>query len=56
MAMQVDLYRSWLEAAGIKISSGVKVEISPLFAIDEEDVKMRVREIPQEIREDAYLG
>jgi UDP-N-acetylglucosamine/UDP-N-acetylgalactosamine diphosphorylase len=56
MAMQVDLHRSWLEAAGIKISSGVKVEISPLFAIDEEDVKMRVREIPQEIREDAYLG
>jgi UDP-N-acetylglucosamine/UDP-N-acetylgalactosamine diphosphorylase len=37
------LYRSWLRQAGAIIADDVPVEISPLRALDEEDVKGRIK-------------
>lgn len=34
-----DLHRRWLEAAGVEVAAGVKVELSPLFAVDADVVK-----------------
>ena len=34
----LDQHRRWLEAAGAKLSDGVQIEISPLFAFDAQDV------------------
>lgn len=36
-------HRRWLEAAGAKVAPGVHVEISPLFALDAEEVAKRVK-------------
>lgn len=38
----LDQHRRWLQAAGAKVSAGVDVELSPLFALDEADVAARV--------------
>ena len=48
------LHRQWLEAAGAKVAPGVAVEISPLYALDEERVRQRVQE-PLEIDSPTYL-
>jgi UDP-N-acetylglucosamine/UDP-N-acetylgalactosamine diphosphorylase len=34
----LDQHRRWLEAAGAKLAGGVKIEISPLFAVDAQQV------------------
>jgi hypothetical protein len=34
----LDQHRRWLEAAGAELAEGVQVEISPLFALDEQGV------------------
>lgn len=39
----IALYRQWLEAAGAKVAPGTPVEISPLFALDQEDVKAKIK-------------
>ena len=39
---------------GVKVAEGVKVEISPLFALDALDVEMHAREIPP-ITRDTHL-
>lgn len=54
-AMLSALHRSWLESAGITVAEGVAVEISPLLALDREDVSRRGAQMPQEIRQDAYF-
>ncbi|MBA4106965.1 MAG: UDP-N-acetylglucosamine pyrophosphorylase [Pirellula sp.] len=36
-------HRRWLEAAGAEVAPGVHVEISPLFALDAEEVAKRVK-------------
>jgi UDP-N-acetylglucosamine/UDP-N-acetylgalactosamine diphosphorylase len=36
------LYREWLTAAGAKIDPNVPVEISPLFALDEKELRTKV--------------
>jgi UDP-N-acetylglucosamine/UDP-N-acetylgalactosamine diphosphorylase len=36
-------HRRWLEAAGAEVGAGVHVEISPLFALDAEEVAKRVK-------------
>lgn len=53
--MQVNLYRSWLKKAGKYISPGVKIEISPIFALDEADIMKLSPEIPDRIETDLYL-
>lgn len=37
-----DLHRRWLRQAGARVDDGVPVEISPLFAQDEEETRARV--------------
>ncbi|HEX3870382.1 MAG TPA: UDPGP type 1 family protein [Pirellulales bacterium] len=49
-----DLHRKWLVAAGAEIAEGVAVEISPLYALDAEEVARKV--IPgQRFTKDTYL-
>lgn len=54
-AMQSALHRAWLEAAGITVAEGAAVEISPLKALDREDVAFRAADWPRDIRHDVYF-
>jgi UDP-N-acetylglucosamine/UDP-N-acetylgalactosamine diphosphorylase len=38
----LNLYRRWLQAAGVKVDDGVHVEISPLVALDEDELRVAV--------------
>ncbi len=55
MEMQSERHRRWLEQAGIKVGAGVKVEISPLFALNAAELQQRAAELPAEITEDICL-
>jgi UDP-N-acetylglucosamine/UDP-N-acetylgalactosamine diphosphorylase len=48
-------HRRWLESAGTKIADHAHVEISPLWALDEEGVARRA-DRPAEIYESTYLA
>ncbi|OPY79524.1 MAG: putative uridylyltransferase [Syntrophorhabdus sp. PtaU1.Bin153] len=50
------LHRQWLEEAGIRVPPELKVEISPLFALDKKDLAERLREKKLSVQEDTYLG
>jgi len=54
--MQNELFKSWLEHAGVEVKPGIKIEISPLFALDEHMLESRADEIPGELSQDTYLG
>jgi len=41
-AAMLALHHGWLKSAGAQIAEGVSVELSPLFALDEQDVKEQV--------------
>ncbi|WP_297031260.1 UDPGP type 1 family protein [Thermogutta sp.] len=41
-AQMIALHRSWLQAAGAVVEDGVPVEISPLVALDAEDLRDRI--------------
>jgi UDP-N-acetylglucosamine/UDP-N-acetylgalactosamine diphosphorylase len=53
--MQSDLYKSWLDEAGLMVPVNAAVEISPLFALDAGDVKRRVSEIPELTESNIYI-
>jgi UDP-N-acetylglucosamine/UDP-N-acetylgalactosamine diphosphorylase len=53
--MMVDLHLSWLRAAGTRVAEGVPVEISPLWALEPEDVAARA-DRPAAIEVPMYLG
>ena len=55
MTMQSDLHASWLKKAGAVVDKDVLVEISPLFALDREDLLVHKSEIPRHIETDLYL-
>ncbi len=42
-AQMIDLHTAWLQSAGATVASDVPVEISPVFALDAEDVAGRVK-------------
>jgi UDP-N-acetylglucosamine/UDP-N-acetylgalactosamine diphosphorylase len=50
----VDQHRGWLEAAGTRVSPGIPVEISPLWALDAEGVAARA-DRPASIDKPIYL-
>jgi UDP-N-acetylglucosamine/UDP-N-acetylgalactosamine diphosphorylase len=50
----VTQHRGWLEKAGTRVAQDVPVEISPLWALDAQDVAAR-RDRPQSIECPAYL-
>jgi UDP-N-acetylglucosamine/UDP-N-acetylgalactosamine diphosphorylase len=52
--MMVALHRRWLEAAGAKVAPNVAVEIGPLFALDADDVKKKIKS-GMVISKDTYL-
>jgi UDP-N-acetylglucosamine/UDP-N-acetylgalactosamine diphosphorylase len=54
--MQSALHSSWLEKVGIEVRPGIRVEISPLYALDWEDLKRKASELPRLIDCDTYLG
>jgi UDP-N-acetylglucosamine/UDP-N-acetylgalactosamine diphosphorylase len=43
-SMMIAQHRRWLEAAGATVAENVAVEISPLYALDEEEL---VRKLPK---------
>lgn len=47
-------YRGWLEEAGVAIADGVKVELSPLWALDAAGVRNR-EDVPKFIDRPTYL-
>lgn len=55
-AMQSGLHRRWLEGLGIGVAPGCLVEISPLFALEKDDLKARVESLPGNIVKDTYIG
>ncbi len=54
--MQSALYSSWLDRIGIEVRPGIRIEISPLYALDLEDLKHKATELPRLIDCDTYLG
>lgn len=42
-ARMIALHTAWLRAAGARLAAGVPVEISPLYALDAEDVRQKFR-------------
>jgi UDP-N-acetylglucosamine/UDP-N-acetylgalactosamine diphosphorylase len=50
------LHRQWLEDAGVSIPPQLKVEISPLFALDKEELAEKLREKRLSVQENTYLG
>jgi UDP-N-acetylglucosamine/UDP-N-acetylgalactosamine diphosphorylase len=52
--MLLALHRRWLQSAGASLADGVQVEIGPLFALDAEQVRARVRP-GQEFHQSQYL-
>ena len=51
----LDLHRKWLEDAGIDVAPGAKVEISPLFALDKEELKEKLGGKRLKVERDLYL-
>jgi UDP-N-acetylglucosamine/UDP-N-acetylgalactosamine diphosphorylase len=50
------LHRSWLSQAGVEVPSGVQVEISPLFALDKDELAEKLKDRKPLIRKDRYFG
>ncbi|MCX5813761.1 MAG: UTP--glucose-1-phosphate uridylyltransferase [Proteobacteria bacterium] len=51
-----NLHRSRLEAAGVKMPPETRVEISPLFALDKEELAEKMKGKELQINGDIYLG
>ncbi len=49
------LYRQWLRSVGAEVAEGVMVEISPLFALDVEELREKIP-AGTSIRQPTYLG
>jgi hypothetical protein len=39
----IHLHRQWLESAGAKIAENVPVEISPLLALDSDELRAKIK-------------
>jgi UDP-N-acetylglucosamine/UDP-N-acetylgalactosamine diphosphorylase len=50
-----DLHRRWLDEAGLEVAPGAKVEISPLFALDKEELGKKFKGKGVKVKEDLYL-
>jgi UDP-N-acetylglucosamine/UDP-N-acetylgalactosamine diphosphorylase len=51
----LDQHRRWLEAAGARVADGVNVEISPLLALDADDLKERLPRLQKSFPTSTYL-
>ncbi len=52
----IDLFRNWLEKADIKVTPGAAIEISPLFALDENELIQKIKNSIMPIETDTYFG
>jgi len=52
----INLHREWLRRAGIDTSPQTAIEISPLFALDEEEFINKVRDKNITVSSDTYFG
>ena len=52
----VDLHRGWLKEAGVEIAPEARVEISPLYALDKEELLRKLKGKKLKIRADLYIG
>ncbi|MEX0937583.1 MAG: UTP--glucose-1-phosphate uridylyltransferase [Pirellulales bacterium] len=50
-----DVYRKWMVAAGAEVQHGIPLEISPLAALDAQDLARRLR-MPLQVNEPLELG
>ena len=53
--MMCDLATAWLRQAGVEVAPGIKVEISPLIALDAAELQTKVKGISR-IEKDTYFG
>jgi UDP-N-acetylglucosamine/UDP-N-acetylgalactosamine diphosphorylase len=51
-----NLFTQWLTEAGAQVSPGAQVEISPLFALDKEELAEKLKGKKVAVREDTYFG
>ncbi len=51
----VQLHRKWLRTAGVEVADGVDVEISPLWALDQQAVRQRIA-LPMTIEKTTFLS
>jgi UDP-N-acetylglucosamine/UDP-N-acetylgalactosamine diphosphorylase len=54
-AMMVALAARWLHDAGVEVSAHAKLEVSPLFALDAEELRAKVK-AGSRIERDTYFG
>ncbi|QDT36956.1 UTP--glucose-1-phosphate uridylyltransferase [Stratiformator vulcanicus] len=54
-AALVELYRNWLEAAGAEVADDAVIEISPLFAVDSEQLTTKIKP-GQTFSGEVFLG
>jgi hypothetical protein len=50
-----DLFRTWLREAGAEVSPEAVVEVSPLFALDKEELAKKLKGKKLIIRHDRYM-
>jgi UDP-N-acetylglucosamine/UDP-N-acetylgalactosamine diphosphorylase len=55
-AAMIQLHRSWLKEAGARLAPEVRVEVSPLFALDGEELITKLKGKKLIIKEDKYLA
>ena len=55
-AALVSLHRTWLAKNGVNVSPDAVIEISPLYAMDEEELGRRRAGLPDAMEKDTYLG
>jgi UDP-N-acetylglucosamine/UDP-N-acetylgalactosamine diphosphorylase len=49
------LFKSWLVEAGAEVPPQARIEISPLFALDKEELMEKLKGKKVEVREDTYF-
>jgi UDP-N-acetylglucosamine/UDP-N-acetylgalactosamine diphosphorylase len=54
--LQSALHSSWLKRLGVDVAPDISVEISPLFALDYEDLLLKASTLPRHIGENTFLG
>jgi UDP-N-acetylglucosamine/UDP-N-acetylgalactosamine diphosphorylase len=54
-AAMIRLHTHWLRQAGVRVAESVSVEISPLWALDEQQVRER-QDLPATIDQPTYLS
>jgi len=53
--MQSDLHKRWLEDLGVEVIGRSLIEISPLAALEKDDLRPRARSLPKRVVEDTYI-